>query len=642
MIPEFGQFALILALCLALVQATFPLLGIWQKQAAWVGIARPAVIGQFIFLLIGYGCLTYAFLSNDFSVAYVANNSNTHLPWMYQVAAVWGAHEGSLLLWVTILGLWSFAVAIFDKTLSDETRAYVLVVLGWISSGFLFFLLATSSPFKRLLPNFPAEGADLNPLLQDPGLATHPPMLYMGYVGFAVVFAFAMAALLRGRVDEKWASCARSWAIAAWCFLTLGITLGSWWAYRVLGWGGWWFWDPVENASLLPWLAGTALIHSLMVTEKRCTLKSWTILLSIFVFSLSLLGTFLVRSGVLVSVHAFADDPGRGRFLLEFLAAVIGGALLLYAVRVSKLSSNEYFALISRETFLLANNVFLIIAMSTILLGTLYPLVLDAMGLGKISVGPPYFNTVFVPIMLPMLFFMGVGPLCYWREMSFHPLLKRLVYPLLAMVIVIFFLVLIMAWKIPIMVILGISLASWVILSTLQSLFNKIRQYGAFKQLPRRSWGMVLAHIGVAVCVIGITLTSYYKVERDVRMQSGDVVTLGPYGFKLLGFNDLQGPNYSGTTAIFDVTKNKRWITQLYGQKRIYNAQEITTSVAAIDAGLFRDLYVVLGDPLTDDAWSVRIYYKPFVRWIWWGGLLMLAGGIMALGNRKEHESVAK
>lgn len=629
MIPEFGEFALILAFCLAIFQTIIPIIGLRLHQTIWMNSAKFIALGQFVFVMISFGCLAYAFLTNDFSVAYVANNSNSHLPWIYRLTAVWGAHEGSLLLWVSILAFWTCAVAFVKQKITIDLRATVLAVLGMLSAGFILFLLATSSPFTRLLPQSPVEGADLNPLLQDPGLVFHPPTLYMGYVGFAVVFAFAIAALLRDRLDTSWAQAARVWAIAAWCFLTLGITMGSWWAYRVLGWGGWWFWDPVENAAFLPWLTGTALIHSLAVTEKRGGLTRWTILLSFIAFSLSLIGTFLVRSGVLISVHAFAEDPARGRFLLEFLAAVVGGALLLYAIRAPKIKATGGFTLLSRETFLLSNNIFLIIAMSTILLGTLYPLIIDALGVGKISVGPPYFNTVFIPLMTPLLILMGIGPLCYWQEMPPALLRQRLLYSMVIIVIVMTAFYLFMASKVPWGVVLGMVLASWVITSTLQTLI--LQKNNKTKKPLRRLLGMAFAHVGIAVCVIGITFTTYYKIDQDVSMQTGERTSVGPYVFQLLGFSNLVGPNYTGTTAHFLVTKNSKIVTELDAQKRIYTAQQMAIAVPAIDPGLFRDLYVALGEPLDSKAWSVRIYYKPFVRWIWVGGLLILTGGVLAL-----------
>lgn len=638
MIPEFGEFALILALCLALIQAIFPLLGIWRQQPAWIELAKPAVTGQWFFMLLGYGCLTYAFLTNDFSVVYVAENSNSHLPWMYKIAAVWGAHEGSVLLWITMLACWSMLVAWKNKLLPANMQATVIAILGILSAGFLLFILVTSSPFKRYLPDMPVDGSDLNPLLQDPGLAIHPPMLYMGYVGFAVVFAFAIAALIFARADTTWARSVRPWAIAAWCFLTFGITLGSWWAYRVLGWGGWWFWDPVENAALLPWLTGTAFIHTLVAVEKRGALKSWALLLAIIAFSLSLLGTFLVRSGVLVSVHAFAADPSRGKFLLEFLAVVICAAFMLYAVRAPKIIGRTSFSLLARETFLLTNSVLLLIMMSTILLGTLYPLILDAMGGDKISVGPPYFNTVFVPLMFPLAIAMGVGPLCLWRKTPINVFLKRAIFPFALAIILSLFLLLIFTWNIPVKVAIGLMLASWIILTTGQSLILQIKNTGLLN-LPTRRWGMVFAHIGIAVCVIGVTLTSYYKIEREVTMQVGDSVAVANYNFHLTQINGLQGPNYTGADAQFIVTKNNALISILDAEKRLYTVEQISTSIAAIDAGLFRDLYVALGDPLNNNTWSVRIYYKPFVRWIWLGGLFMLLGGILSMTRSKACNS---
>lgn len=630
MIPEWGYFCLVLALTLALAQTLFPLFGIWRARDntinSWMLLAKPAAYGQLLFLLLSFACLVYAFVSNDFSVNYVAQNSNTQLPLFYKVGAVWGAHEGSLLLWVTILGLWTALIARFNSRMPPEMLALVLVVLGFISIGFLLFLLMTSNPFARLLPDFPLQGADLNPLLQDPGLVIHPPMLYMGYVGFAVAFAFAVAALIYGKMDAAWARWMRPWTLAAWCFLTLGITLGSGWAYRVLGWGGWWFWDPVENASFLPWLTGTALIHSLIVAEKRGAFRSWTILLAICAFSLSLIGTFLVRSGVLVSVHAFANDPARGKFLLLFLAVVIGCALFLYAVRANSIRTHIYFSLLSRESFLLANNVVLIIAMTTILLGTVYPMILDALGLGQISIGAPYFNRVFVPLMVPLLLLMGVGPFCYWRQMNGKILLKQLWLPFFLSIVVSGFLLLIFTGTLSGIVLLGVILAIWIIVMTIKVLIKN-----PSKIILRKQIGMAFAHVGVAVCVMGITLVSHYKLERHVIMKPGDTVALAGYTFLFADIYDLQGPNYKGVGTDFVVSKNNKEITVLHAQKRIYNAQKIVDTRAGIAAGIFRDLYVSLGDPLNDNTWAVRIYYEPFVRWIWCGGLLMLLGGILAI-----------
>jgi len=635
MLPEIGHFALIIAFCFALIQAIFPLIGSYRNQTFCIQLAKPAALGQLLFILISVGCLISAFITNDFSVQYVAQNSNTQLPLPYKIAALWGAHEGSLLLWVTILSLWTNAVACWSKPIPAAILARVISILGILSTGFLLFLLLTSNPFKRLLPDIPVQGADLNPLLQDPGLVIHPPMLYMGYVGFAVAFAFAVTALLNGRLDTAWARWTRPWAIAAWSFLTAGITLGSWWAYRELGWGGWWFWDPVENASFLPWLTGTALIHSLIVVEKRSSFKGWTILLAICAFSLSLLGTFLVRSGVLVSVHAFANDPARGAFLLQFLTVVIGASLLLYAIRAPVIRGGSYFALLSRETFLLINNVLLMVIMATILLGTLYPLILDGLNLGKISVGPPYFNAVFVPLIIPLLIFMGIGPVSYWREMNSLMLIKRLWLPFICAVLLAVILLYVSTGQLPWQVALGLILACWIILTTMQLLLNQIIKRKNFS-FVRHILGMTLAHLGIAICVIGITLTSYYKAERDVKISLGDTVQVGPYDFRFVNINNLPGPNYQAIDAEFAVSQAGQAVSTLHAQKRIYTADQITMTEAAIDAGIWRDLYIALGEPLTDTTWSVRIYYKPFVRWIWLGGILMVLGGIAAVSQRSK------
>lgn len=638
MLPELGHFALTLALCFAGMQAILPLIGSLKTNQLLLNTAKPFTFGQLFFLMASFACLTYAFISNDFSVKYVAQNSNSYLPLLYRISAVWGAHEGSLLLWVTILGIWSGAVALLSKNLDKETLALVIAILGMISVGFLLFLLTTSNPFVRLLPNIPADGRDLNPLLQDFGLAVHPPMLYMGYVGFSVAFAFALAALIKGRLDTTWAKWSRPWTLAAWCFLTLGITLGSWWAYRELGWGGWWFWDPVENASFLPWLVGTALIHSLIVTEKRNTFKSWTVLLAITAFSLSLMGTFLVRSGILTSVHAFASDPARGAFMLKFLFVVVGSSLLLYAWRAPKVYNGSSFDLLSRETMLLSNNVILMVCMATVLLGTLYPLILDATGLGKISVGPPYFNTVFVPLGGLLLIFMGIGPHCQWQQMNALELVKRLRYTLLASLVLGIVLPIMISQQLKYPAVGGLILAFWVILATLQDLYRRVRLNG-FRPLARHYYGMISAHLGVGVCVIGIALTSSYHVERDLHINISDTVTVGPYTFTLDTVKDLRGPNYTGAIAQFTVSQKGKKISELQAEKRLYNVQQSVMTEAAIDAGLFRDLYIALGEPLADEAWAVRIYYKPFVRWIWLGGLLMLLGGILAATDKRCRKS---
>lgn len=655
MTPELGHFALILAVITAAVQAMLPLAGAFYQQPAWMRVARPAAYAQCLFVGIAFAILAYAFLQNDFSVMYVANNSNSQLPAIYRFCAVWGAHEGSLLLWALLLSLWSAAVARFSRGLSLIVMARVLSVLGFVSLGFLLFLLLTSNPFLRLLPNVPANGLDLNPLLQDPGLVIHPPLLYMGYVGFAVPFAFAMTALLGGRgwkvfnisaagksvsIDMQWSHWVKPWTIVAWCFLTGGIVLGSWWAYRELGWGGWWFWDPVENASFLPWLAGTALIHSLRVTEKRDGFKAWTVLLAIIAFSLSLLGTFLVRSGVLISVHAFAVDPKRGIFMLVFLALVIGISLSLYAGRVQRLRTTDLkFDLLSRESLLLANNMLLTGALFTVLLGTLYPLIIDSLGLEKISVGPPYFNIVFLPFMAFILLLMGLVPLSHWQHTAAEQVKRLAISFALAFVLAIL-LPWLFAHDIAWGVVLGLGFAFWVILATAQSMLEETARGWRLRRLSRRQWGMVVAHVGVAVCAIGVVLTSHYSVQQEVRLQPQQQATVGAYQFQFMGVREFIGPNFKGVEAGVLVKQKDKVITLLTPQQRIYNVQKTALAKTAIDMNLFRDLYVALGEPLDNNAWSLRIYYKPFVRWIWGGGLLMILGGLLAVSRRhREHHS---
>ena len=642
MIPELGHLAMILALCLALVQATLPLIGAWRGDRQWMSLAQPAAWGQFAFLAFAFACLTYSFMVDDFSVAYVAQNSNTALPWYYKFSAVWGAHEGSLLLWALILGGWTFAVAIFSRQLPEEMLARVLGVMGIISVGFLLFLIVTSNPFSRLLPNAPADGRDLNPLLQDFGLIIHPPMLYMGYVGFSVAFAFAIAALLGGKLDAAWARWSRPWTIVAWAFLGIGIALGSWWAYYELGWGGWWFWDPVENASFMPWLVGTALIHSLAVTEKRGVFKSWTVLLAIAAFSLSLLGTFLVRSGVLTSVHAFASDPERGVFILAFLLLVVGGSLTLFALRAPVVRSQVGFGLWSRETLLLANNLILVVAASMILLGTLYPLVLDALSGAKLSVGPPYFNALFVPLMGLLMAVLAVGVLVRWKDTPLRWLLGMLTPVLVASVALA--LLASWAWGDFHWAVLGVCLlAAWVTLAGLRDIQDKTRHKGLFKgmaSLGRSYWGMQLAHLGLAVCALGVILTSLGSFERDMRMAPGEAVELGGYRFVFEGAAHHEGPNFisdRGTVRIFD---GERQIAMLHPEKRLYTVQQSVMTEAGIDAGLTRDLFVALGEPLGQGAWAVRVHIKPFVRWIWLGALMMGFGGFLAAADKRYRMKV--
>jgi len=639
MIPELGHFALILALLISVVLATLPVIGAHKRISSWMALARPAAQGQFLFVLFAWLCLAWSFYVNDFSVLNVATNSNTTLPVPYRIAATWGSHEGSLLLWVLMLSGWTIAVSYASRHLPDEMVARVLGVMGFVAVGFLLFMLVTSDPFDRVFP-VPAEGRDLNPLLQDPGMVFHPPMLYMGYVGFSVAFAFAVAALLGGRLDATWARWSRPWTTLAWVFLTLGIMIGSWWAYYELGWGGWWFWDPVENASFMPWLVGTALIHSLAVTEKRGSFKAWTVLLAIAAFSLSLLGTFLVRSGVLTSVHAFATDPRRGVFILLFLAVVIGGSLTLFALRAPKVGTGGRFEAVSRESALLANNVLLIVACGTVLLGTLYPLFLDALGLGKISVGPPYFDAVFAPVMAPLVFLMGIGPLAKWKKAELPDLATRLAWAfVVALVVALALPFATGTWKPG--VALGLLLALWIVASTVVNLRERVAgaQGGALGRLakqPRGYWGMLLAHLGVAVFIVGVTMVNGYQTERDVKMAPGDTVTIGRYTFRFEGTAETQGPNYRAVRGTFDVARDGVSFEKLFPEKRVYASQQtMPMTEAAIDSGLFGDLYVSLGEPLPGEAWAVRVYRKPFITWIWFGCIIMALGGLVALSDRR-------
>jgi cytochrome c-type biogenesis protein CcmF len=637
-IPEIGHFALILALLICTVQAVLPIAGAARGDRVWMSVARPAARGSAFFVTLAYLCLVASFINNDFSVLNVATNSNSQLPLQYRIAASWGSHEGSMLLWVLMLVWWTLAVATFSRHLPDEMVARVIGVQGLVSMGFLLFMLTTSDPFDRLFPPAP-DGRDLNPLLQDPGMVFHPPMLYMGYVGFSVAFAFAIAALLGGKLDAAWARWSRPWTTLAWCFLTLGIALGSWWAYYELGWGGWWFWDPVENASFMPWLVGTALMHSLAVTEKRGSFKSWTVLLAIATFSLSLLGTFLVRSGVLTSVHAFATDPKRGVFILGFLVIVIGASLALFAWRAPKVGLGGKFETVSRESLLLMNNVLLAVACASVLLGTLYPLFLDALNLGKISVGPPYFDAVFVPIMAPLVFLMGIGPIARWKKAELPDLAMRLKWALgvsLATALAVPFI----AGRWTPMIAFGLFLAFWVIASAAVGIRERVRHIrgGLWERLAaqgRAYWGMQLAHLGVAVFIIGVTLVKGFEVERDVRMEVGDSVAVGNYAFKFEGAREVQGPNYTGARGSVEVTRNGKYVEHLYPEKRIYNVQRMPMTEAAIDSSILGDIYVSLGEPVANGAWSVRVYSKPFVTWIWGGCVLMALGGLTALLDRR-------
>ena len=646
MIPELGNFALILALLLALIQGTLPIIGAARAIPSWIALARPVVQGQFVFVLIAFFCLAYSFVNSDFTVINVAQNSNSKLPVEYRFAATWGSHEGSLLLWTLMLATWSVAVSVFSRHLPNEMVARVLGVMGLVSVGFLLFMLFTSNPFDRMLPGA-MEGSDLNPLLQDPGMVVHPPMLYMGYVGFSVAFAFAISALLSGQMDATWARWSRPWTTVAWLFLTIGIMLGSWWAYYELGWGGWWFWDPVENASFMPWLVGTALVHSLAVTEKRGSFKSWTVLLAICAFSLSLLGTFLVRSGVLTSVHAFATDPKRGIFILAFLVIVIGSSLLLFAWRAPKIGLGGKFELVSRESMLLANNLLLMVAAGSILLGTLYPLIMDALELGKLSVGPPYFETVFVPLMTPAIFLIGVGPLARWKQANLPELAIRLRWAFVVSLVTALLMPFVMGeWK-P-FVSFGLLLAFWVIASIIVSLIHRLQsssRKGLFAKLAAQSrsyYGMHAAHLGIAVFVIGVTLVGGYETEKDVRMEVGDTVEVGGYTFHFNGAKKGPGPNYVADIGNMDVLRDGKKVGVMEPEKRVYNASGMAMTEAAIDTGIWRDLYVALGEPLENGAWVVRVYHKPFVDWIWFGCLLMAFGGALAVTDRRYRLSPRK
>jgi len=640
MIAELGHFALVLAFVVALLQSILPLAGVHTGNLPLQRMARSLAPVQFLCLLLSFLGLTWAFIQNDFTLDYVSRQSNTQLPLEYKISAVWGGHEGSLLLWVLVLAGWGAAVAVFGRGLPREMTARVLAIMGMVNLAMMAFVLITSNPFRRLLPDFPMNGADLNPLLQDPGLIFHPPLLYMGYVGFTVPFAFAMAGLLGGRMDSAWARWSRPWTVAAWAFLTLGIALGSWWAYYELGWGGWWFWDPVENASFMPWLAGTALVHSLAVSEKRGVFKAWTVMLAILAFALSLLGTFLVRSGVLTSVHAFAADPERGLFVLGILVIVIGASLLVFALRAGHLNSESRYQWVSREGFLLANNLLLITATTVVFLGTLFPLVADALKLGKISVGPPYFNTLFSPLALVLLAFLGVGPLVRWKRHDLRefavPFLKIAAAALMLGV----GLPLLLASHVPPLVALTLVLCFWVLLSMLRDIALKARTAkqgfaAGLRRLAPSYWGMQLAHLGLLVMVAGVALTTAYSIERDVRLSPGVSVEVEGHRFAWTGVQHVEGPNYSAERGEVKLYRGDTLVETLHPEKRRYNVSGQVMTEAAIDPGLFRDIYVAMGEPLEGDAWAVRVYYKPFIRWTWLGALIMVFGGMVSMSDRR-------
>ena len=637
MAPELGVFALILAFILSLAQAFFGLAGAWRAKPVWMSVARPAVTGQFVFVAMAFACLVYSFVIEDFSVLYVARNSNSHLPLFYRVAAVWGAHEGSLMLWILILSIWSVAVAAFSRQLPMSFSSRVLGVMGLVSGGFMLFTLWTSSPFQRLIPAA-QDGADLNPVLQDFALAIHPPMLYMGYVGFSVAFAFACAAMLEGRLDQTWAKWTRPWTIFAWLFQTIGIALGSWWAYYELGWGGWWFWDPVENASFMPWLVGTALIHSLSVTEKRGIFKSWTLLLAIFAFSLSLVGTFLVRSGVIVSVHSFATDPTRGLYILAFLVLTIGGSLTLYAWRAPKLYVPGGFEVFSREFFLLVNNVILVCVAGLVLWGTLSPLLYELLGIGKISVGPPVFALMFMVPMLPLLAFMAVGMHSAWRRGKLTVSAKPLWW-MLGLALALASMVQGLAFgSFHWVGLVGFTFGFWIIFSALIDPVRRLRQH---QPLTAGLLGMAIAHLGVGMFAIGASGVESYKVEKDVALKPGSSFVIAGYDFRFVNSVDVRGPNYDAVQALVEVTRNGRPVAILKPQKRHFWVQQTDNSQAAISVGWSRDLFVAMGDSLGEGAWSMRIQYKPLVRYIWLGALVMALGGLIAATDRRYRVRAA-
>ena len=638
MVPEVGLLALIVALCLSLVLSIFPLIGSYSGDLRLMSQARVLSFGLLLFVALSFACLVWAFVSDDFSVDYVARHSNSLLPWQYKISATWGGHEGSLLLWVLILVGWMAAVARKSNHLPPEMVARVLAVMGMVTVGFLLFTVLTSNPFSRLLPFSPPDGADLNPLLQDVGLIVHPPMLYMGYVGFAVAFAFAIAALLGGHLDSAWARWVRPWTTVAWLFLTLGIALGSWWAYYELGWGGWWFWDPVENASLMPWLVGTALMHSLAVTEKRGLFKSWTLLLAIFTFSLSLLGTFLVRSGVLTSVHAFANDPERGVFILLYLMVVVGASLTLFALRAPGVDSCIQFAALSRETLLLVNNILLTASAATVLLGTLFPLLLESLDLGMISVGPPYFNTMLVPMTLLLAFALGIGVLLNWKRGTAQWLISQTRWIVMTCVIGGFAFARMFGQDLQVMQVLAMTLVLWIVLTMATDMINKTRNasgcWRGLRRLGPAYLGMHLAHLGLAVTIVGVVISSGYSVQRDLRMAPGDRVMLGDYQFRFDGVGARDGPNYHSDYGSVTVYQDGRQMTVLHPEKRLYTTMPMTE--AAIDPGFTRDIYVALGEPLGGDgSWALRLHIKPFVRWIWLGAILMALGGALAISDRR-------
>ena len=639
MIAELGNYGLALALALSIFLAILPLVGAEKGNAKLMSLGRPLTWAMFLALSLSFGSLFYLFAVNDFSVQYVVNNSNSTLPLQYRLSAVWGAHEGSLLLWIWLLALWAVGVATFTRKMPEEAVARVLSVMGLISIGFMVFIIFSSNPFNRTFPDFPADGRELNPMLQDVGLIFHPPLLYMGYVGFSVAFAFAIASLMTGKLDTAWARWSRPWTMAAWVFLTLGIVLGSWWAYYELGWGGWWFWDPVENASLMPWLAGTALIHSLAVTEKRSTFKAWTVLLAILAFSLCLLGTFLVRSGILVSVHAFASDPTRGLYILAYLVFVIGGSLLLYAFQGTKIKSLDNYQRYSRETLLLLNNVMLMAFLSVVFLGTILPLIHKQIGLGSVSIGAPFFNQMFLILMVPFAFILGIGPLVKWRRDQISAIRTPVMISLVMMIALGFGLPYLVGDRITATSVMGVMMSAIIVILSLYEMHTRATHRHSFLtgmlKLSRSHWGMVFAHLGVAMTVFGIAMSHNFSIEKDVRMREGDSVQILDYNFTFKGLKITDGANYQGGTADIEITRNGKLEATLHAEKRFYNVSKMGMTEAAIDWGFTRDLYAALGEQLDDGSWGLRLYYKPFIRWIWLGGLFMALGGLLCMLDKR-------
>jgi len=640
MIPEIGHFALILALSLAVCQSVLPMIGAQRNDAAMMSVGRTTAYGQFLFVAISFGCLIWAFVQDDFSVLYVANHSQLSLPVGYKVSAAWSAHEGSLLMWILILAAWTMAVARFSSEVPDVLRARVIGILGLLSVGFLLFALLTSNPFERLIPAA-FDGADLNPLLQDPGLAIHPPLLYIGYVGFSVAFAFAIAAMISGDLDQNWAKWTRPWTIVAWMFLTMGIALGSWWAYYELGWGGWWFWDAVENASFMPWLIGTALIHSLAVTERRGLFKSWTLLLSISAFSLSLLGTFLVRSGIIVSVHAFATDPTRGFFILGFLGVVVIGALALYAWRAPALDSSAGFNPLSRETFLLLNNVLLVVATTLVLMGTLAPLIVEMLNGGKISVGAPWFEVAFMVPMIPLVLLLGLGMHTAWKKQSAEPWIRLLRIPVIVAVVIGVVLPLLFYGRVSLLLVVGCAAAAWIVISSLIQPVRSWRRKKGTSAITRSALGMSIAHMGMGLFVIGVTIVSAFGVESDRAMRPGETLEVAGFAFELREVRDVQGPNYTAIEGVVEVRRDGEFVAMVRPQKRQYMVQKNWMTEAGIHPSWNKDLFIALGDQLGNDAWSVRIQYKPMIRFIWMGAFIMALGGLVTVSDRRYRKSAS-